>query len=301
MKSQIKIGCRPSKLAVKQAELIQKSLKENFPHLNIIIQTYKSTGDLYQTSTFSKLGKNIFIKTLEEKLLSNEVDLLVHSLKDVTAVIHKDLILCGVCHPESNRDCLILHPKHKLLTSLTDLPFRAKIGTASLRRKAQLLYQRKDLQIQPIRGNIDSRLKKLESENLDAIMLAEAGLNRLNLQQKNQFNLDAINFIPAPNQGLLGLEIRKNDSELEKICQSIILKKESEHARLQMNILHQLNFSCDYPFGSFIEETPTKKTYHYFVSDPTLSQSIKAGIHLQNIPKKDWEKTILKTLKSKIS
>lgn len=266
----IKIGCRPSALAITQAKHVKNLLEINHPNYTYTIHTYKTEGDINQQDSLQSLGgKNIFIKNLEDKLLDHRVDLLVHSLKDVTAKLHPSLDLAGYLEGPSQRDCLILKNKQSI-QSIHQLPKNCRIGSSSIRRKAQLKKLRPDIKVYPIRGNIDTRIKKLHSESLDGIMLAEAGLIRLNLSNHISLSLPEDVFIPAPNQGYLGLEIRSNDKTLKKICHQLTNHKTYHHIRIQQHVIQALNINCNTPFGGFIQDLNSHINYHYFIASDDL-------------------------------
>eukprot|EP01046_Picozoa_sp_COSAG06_P044305 COSAG06_NODE_5949_length_3192_cov_1.335920_4_plen_294_part_01 len=286
----IRIGCRPSKLAVAQTKQVEASINQQFPDIKTSIHTYKSEGDINQTDPLYELGgKNIFIKTLETQLLNNTVDLLVHSLKDVTTKLTSGLELAGIISGPSIRDCLILHPKYKqnknTPLSIKQLPTKAKIGTSSLRRIAQLKLINPHFKLIPMRGNIDTRIQKLQDQDLDAIMLAEAGLIRLGMQKKIDISLNENNFIPAPNQGLLGLEIRQNSPEhapLSQLCKTLSDTQQINYAKAQLKLISELSFNCNHPFGSYVDNHQTQTHFSYFLASPDLSNHIQTSLPINN-------------------
>lgn len=181
MPSELKIGTRGSQLALFQANWVKDRLVQAHPDLNISLVKIKTTGDKIQDVPLAKVGgKGLFVKEIEEALLQRRIDLAVHSIKDVPTEFPKGLQLSVVTKREDPRDVLI----SKDGKSLKDLPKGARIGTSSLRRQAQLLHFRSDFELIPLRGNLDTRLKKLKTMDLDAIVLALAGVKRLGFEEK---------------------------------------------------------------------------------------------------------------------
>ncbi|OGQ05396.1 MAG: hydroxymethylbilane synthase [Deltaproteobacteria bacterium RIFCSPLOWO2_01_44_7] len=215
----MKLGTRNSPLALAQTQLVVSALKAKFPVIEIETITIQTSGDRFQGERIADAGgKALFVKEIEEALLKNEIDFAVHSLKDLPGFLPDDLTLC--CYPkrEDPRDCFL----SKKFSSFEELPKAAKVGTTSPRRKAQLLKLRPDLKIEPIRGNVETRLKKLETENFDAIILAAAGLRRLGRENVVTQYFEPDVLIPAVGQGVLGIEIRKVDERLKAFLSSAL-------------------------------------------------------------------------------
>jgi len=210
----IKIGTRGSKLALWQANWVKSALKAGHPPLSVELVTIKTKGDKILDVPLAKVGgKGLFVKEIEDTLLNGRIDLAVHSMKDMPAEIPKGLCIGAIPKRETPQDVLISR-KGLLLSQLGQ---KARIGTSSLRRTAQLLHARPDLVVLPLRGNLDTRLKKLDAENLDAIILAAAGVKRLGLEHRITEYLDEKVMLPAVGQGALCIEIRENDPEVESI------------------------------------------------------------------------------------
>ncbi len=218
MKRVINIGSRDSRLALIQSDIIIEALKTNYPEYDYKIVKIKTKGDKILNKTLSKVGgKGLFVKEIQQALLSKEIDLAVHSMKDLPGETPKNLVIGAIPKREDPRDVLILR-KEK---SLQNLPKGALIGSSSLRRQSQILKQRRDLRIKGIRGNVQTRLRKMEEEEMDGIILAAAGLNRLGLTVENSTHLNIEDFIPAVGQGALGCEIRRDDHELKDMLKAI--------------------------------------------------------------------------------
>ncbi|SDJ80511.1 hydroxymethylbilane synthase [Natronincola ferrireducens] len=244
----IKIGSRASELALTQAEIIIGMLKERFPQYQYEIIKIKTIGDKILDKTLSKIGgKGLFVKEIQTALLEEEIDLAVHSMKDMPAESPEELILGAITKREDPRDVLVIKDNR----TLEELPQGALIGTSSLRRKVQLLRLRQDLQLKDIRGNVGTRLKKIETEGLDAVILAAAGLKRLGYDEETFYYLDIDNFTPAVGQGALGCEIRKNDKELHRMLQEIN-DEETYHCVMgERQFLKLLEGGCHVPIGAY--------------------------------------------------
>ena len=211
MRSTLTIATRGSRLALWQAEHIKSCLQAIAPELEIRLNVIKTKGDIILDVPLAKVGgKGLFVKEIEEALLNGEADLAVHSMKDVPMELPQGLLLGCVPPRENPTDCLLSCQ----YGSVSALPQNACVGTSSLRRQAQLLAQRPDLRIESLRGNVDTRLRKLREGVYDAIVLASAGLNRLELTAPCMHSLDPQVFLPAVGQGALGIECREDDYDL---------------------------------------------------------------------------------------
>jgi len=203
------IGSRGSALALKQTDWVRTQLIRKWPETQVKVKVIKTSADRDQTTSI-RAGSNIgvFVKEIEEALLSREIDLAVHSMKDVPTVIPDLLRIVAVPEREDPRDALITAGTAR---TLAGLPRGAVVGTGSIRRQAQILALRSDLTVADIRGNVETRLKKLSEGICDAIILACAGLNRLGMHDRITAHLEFHEMLPAPGQGALALEVRKND------------------------------------------------------------------------------------------
>ena len=212
--SRLRIGSRGSTLALAQASWVKRQIEEHLPELQVELRTIRTGGDRFIDAPIKEIGgKGIFTKEIEEALTGGEIDLAVHSLKDLPTQLPAGLTLLAVPKREDASDVLISRSGAKL----ADLEHRATIGTGSLRRKAQLLAYRADLQIAPLRGNIDTRLKKLDNGEFDAVVLAAAGLRRIGRDNYiTQFLPDEI-CVSAVGQGALGIEARDETDLRERL------------------------------------------------------------------------------------
>ncbi|QXM05659.1 hydroxymethylbilane synthase [Crassaminicella indica] len=248
VKKKIIIGSRASELALKQTYWVIDRLKEKFPQYEYEVVKIKTIGDKILEKTLNKIGgKGLFVKEIEAALLKNEIDLAVHSMKDVPTVMADDLIIGAITDREDPRDILI--SKNGL--PLEKLPQGARIGTSSLRRAAQLLYYRPDFVIEPIRGNIRTRMKKIESMNLDGVILASAGLMRMGWKSEiSEFISERI-CIPAVGQGALGIQIRKNDTFIGGIVKELNNSSVEIAVKAERSFMRTLNGGCHVPIGAY--------------------------------------------------
>ncbi|GAU09184.1 hydroxymethylbilane synthase [Desulfoplanes formicivorans] len=211
---QIRIATRGSKLALWQAEHIKGLLQATYPDMKVGLVIIKTKGDKIQDVPLAQVGgKGLFVKEIEEALLDGRADIAVHSMKDVPTELPEELMLGIIPQREACEDCLV----SMRFTGLDELPEKATVGTSSLRRQAQLLNMRPDLNIVALRGNLDTRLGKLERGDFDAIVVARAGLNRLNLSAPCMHTFAPDRFLPAVAQGALGIEFRADRSDLASV------------------------------------------------------------------------------------
>lgn len=254
----IRVGTRGSNLALIQTNWAIDRLKEKFPEVEFEVKIIKTKGDKILHLSLDKIGdKGLFVKEIESQLLEGEIDLAVHSMKDMPAEVVEGLKFAAVPKREDPRDVIILREG---LNSFDELPIGATIGTGSKRRKYQLLRKRPDLNIVPIRGNIETRISKIESENLDGIVLAASGVIRADLEEKITEFLPVDLMIPAPAQGALALEIRENDEELEKMIDTIKDEISQIQTDAERSYLAGIDGSCHIPMGAYCEVDGEKLT-----------------------------------------
>ena len=244
----IKIGTRGSKLALTQANLVADSLKKEDSGITIEICVIKTSGDIMQDVSLTKIGgKGVFVKEIEDALLSGNVDLAVHSMKDVPTEIPAGLTFAAIIKREDARDVLV----SKNNTKMEFMPRGARIGTGSMRRSAQLLAILPDLAIVSLRGNLETRLKKIETENLQGVILAAAGMKRLGLAGKISQYLPIETMLPAVGQGALGLEIREADNELKIILAKLNHAPTAAEITAERSFLRHLGGGCLLPIAAF--------------------------------------------------
>ncbi|MCF8276195.1 MAG: hydroxymethylbilane synthase [Flavobacteriales bacterium] len=255
MSRKIIIGSRGSDLALWQAHHVEAQLKALGQEVEIKI--IKTQGDIIQHLSFDKMeGKGFFTKELEEKLLSGEIDLAVHSHKDLPTEHPEGLIIAAVSEREDPSDMLLIRKVKSDASQKWQLPLNAVIGTSSARRKSQLLHFRKDVEIKDLRGNVPTRINKLREGNYDAIMLASAGVERLklDLSEFDVVKLDPTEFIPAPAQGVLGLQIRQNDAETAEIVGKLNDHNVARRIGVERRILNLFEGGCQMPLGAYCVE-----------------------------------------------
>jgi len=250
MKKQLKIGTRGSLLATTQSSWVKKQIEQHHPGCEVELVTIITKGDKILDVPLAKVGgKGLFVKELEEALLSGAVDLAVHSMKDVPSELPELLHLGCIPHREDPRDAFIAND----YTSLTELPHGSKVGTSSLRRRAQLAALRPDLVIEDLRGNLDTRLRKLDEKQYDAIILAAAGLNRLGMSRRAAGYFSVKEMLPAVGQGALGIELRRDDHELLEGLMFLNHDETSIAVRAERAFLLRLEGGCQVPIGAYCQ------------------------------------------------
>ncbi len=247
MKRSIRIGTRGSKLALWQANHVSNLLSTSNPELKIEIQIIKTTGDSVIDFPLSEIGgKGVFVKEIEEALLSDNIDIAVHSMKDVPTILPEGLAIKAVAERHDPRDALVSN----IGLPLAELPEGTRIGTGSLRRGAQILHHFPNLQILSIRGNVDTRKRKLkESGEFDAIELAVAGLERMGLGEEITEVISADIMLPAPGQGIVAIESRADDQETTDILRAINHTQTQIAAISERAFLYRLGGDCNVPVG----------------------------------------------------
>jgi hydroxymethylbilane synthase len=235
-------------LALYQANWVKDRLTEVHPDLHVTLVKIKTTGDKIQDAPLAKVGgKGLFVKEIEEALIQKKVDLAVHSIKDVPTEFPEGLHLVAITRREDPRDVFI----SKDGTLLKDLPAGAKIGTSSLRRQAQLLHLRGDFEMIPVRGNLDTRIRKLKTTDLDGVVLALAGVKRLNLEKNITEILPTDISLPAVGQGALGIETRTGDQEIEQVLQFLNDPESAVAVSAERAFLKKLEGGCQVPIAAF--------------------------------------------------
>lgn len=244
----IRIGTRKSKLALSQTNLVIEQIKQHFPNINCEIVEITTSGDLIQNKPLYDIGgKALFLKEIEQALLDKKVDLAVHSLKDVPGIIPEDLSIEAVLEREDSRDVFVCLT-HK---SIEELPKNAIIGTSSVRRKLCVQRIRPDLEIIVFRGNVDSRINKLINKEVDATILAYAGLKRLNAFNPEYCHLiEHSQMLPCIGQGVIAIEIRKDDHAMIEICKQINHLPTFELIKPERALLEYLDANCRTPIGA---------------------------------------------------
>ena len=244
----IVIGSRGSQLALWQANWVKSELERLHENTDINIRVIATSGDNIQDVPLAKIGgKGLFVKEIEEALLANEIDIAVHSMKDVPMELPADLGISVITKRENPLDALISKNGEKL----ADLPQGATIGTSSLRRSSQLLKYRDDFKIHPLRGNVDTRLRKVEEGKYDAILLASAGLNRLGWANRITEEISHDILLPAMGQGALGIETRLDDTMIYDFISTLNHEQTHYAVSAERSLVGRLDGGCQVPIGAY--------------------------------------------------
>lgn len=252
MKSILTIGSRGSRLALWQAAWVKTALETRHTQLEVEIQIIKTSGDVMKNESLAVIGgKGVFTKELEEALLDGRIDLAVHSLKDLPTVLPENLTIAAITEREDARDALMLRADLKAEThSLSTLPPAAVVGTSSPRRLAQLKHARPDLQVKDLRGNVDTRLRKLDAGWYDAVILAAAGLRRLGWAERISAYLEPEEMLPAVGQGALGIETRADDQGTIKFVATLEHAGTRAACVAERALLRELGGGCQLPIAA---------------------------------------------------
>lgn len=253
MNNRLIIGSRGSRLALWQSEFVKTKLQSLYPEINIHIEIIKTTGDVNTQQPLTEIGgKGVFTKELEEALLDGRVDLAVHSLKDLPTILPDGLTLSAITEREDPRDALIIRKDlRNESSSISSLPLNAVVGTSSQRRMSQLKSLRPDVQLKDMRGNIDTRLRKLDEGKYEAIILASAGLRRLGWGDRISETIPIDEMLPAVGQGALGLETRENDSDTINLIKSLNHHETAIACKAERAFLRGLGGGCQLPIAGF--------------------------------------------------
>ncbi|MCL1995788.1 MAG: hydroxymethylbilane synthase [Defluviitaleaceae bacterium] len=248
--NKIVVGTRGSNLAITQTKWVIDQLQTSYPNANFEIKTIQTKGDLHLDKDLDKIGdKGLFVKEIEQQLLNKDIDMAVHSMKDMPTAATQGLALSSVFKREDVRDALVLRGGGT--GKIADLPLGAKIGTGSKRRKYQLLKLRPDLNVVSIRGNVDTRIEKMQKEKLDGIILAAAGLKRIGREAEIGEYIDTTAMVPAVGQGALVAQTRETDTELAKMLDYIKDEKANVQITAERAFLKEIGGSCHLPSGAY--------------------------------------------------
>jgi len=270
-----KIGTRGSKLALTQTNYVADKLRRIMPETNIEICVIKTSGDIMQDVSLLKIGgQGVFVKELEDALLSKKIDLAVHSMKDVPGETLDELMFAAILPREDMRDVLVSRDNIKM----ESMPKGAKIGTGSQRRGAQIKAILPDVNIVPLRGNIETRLKKIETENLTGVILAAAGMKRMGLAEKITQFLPVEMMLPAVGQGALGLQIRKTDVELAKACAALNDVTTAAEVTAERSFLRTLGGGCRLPIAALGKLEGQRLSLEGMITAPDGSTMIREKI-----------------------
>jgi hydroxymethylbilane synthase len=245
MSEWVRIGTRASLLALWQANWVKSRLEDLHPGIEVVLIHIRTEGDRIEVPLFQLGGKGLFVKDLEDALIRGEVDLAVHSAKDLPAVIPEELALSAFPAREDPRDALLSRPG----VSWREFPRGGRIGTSSPRRKAQLLHLRADLEVVPLRGNLDTRIRKLSTENLDGILLASAGLRRMGWESKASDFFDPETMVPAIGQGVMAIETHRQNSRARELVADLNHRPTGLELEAERAFLRELGGGCQIPIA----------------------------------------------------
>ena len=304
--TQLKIGTRSSKLALKQTRLVVKKL-ENLPQIRkkffFKIIKVKTKGDIDKSKILDSGYKGFFTKKIDDLLLKKKIDFAVHSAKDIPSKIDNNISIAAFLKREDPRDILLSNKNYTFDT----LPRNLTIGTSSIRRKTQIHNIRPDLKIEYMRGNVETRIRKLKTNKYDAIILALAGLKRLGLNYKNKNVLNISKFIPAGGQGAIAVTVRRKDSIINKLIKNVNNNKTEIEVKTERKFLEKINADCDSPVGAYAKiinnyvcfsvTVPNKNGMFVYKSRTKFNKSEILGVRVANILKKKLGKNFLKKIK----
>ena len=270
----IRVGTRGSKLALIQTQEVLDQLKGRYPDVEFEVRTIRTSGDVHADAPLATLGTGVFVKEVERALLHGEVDMAVHSLKDLPTRPSEGLVIAAVCRRLDPRDVLV----DRWGAVLGDLPPGARIGTSSPRRAAQLKALRPDVQAPPIRGNVETRLKKAVGDDYDGAVLAAAGIIRLGRGSEVAEYLSPEDFVPAPGQGALAVEVRQEDEEIRAVVAGL------EHGDTRLAVtaerafLETLGGGCIVPVGAYARVDGSTMVMTVFVASPDGARVYKCKV-----------------------
>ncbi|HEY5441244.1 MAG TPA: hydroxymethylbilane synthase [Gemmatimonadaceae bacterium] len=276
--SRLRIGTRTSELALRQARLVQAALTAQGLESELV--TYKTVGDKRLDESLSAIGaKGLFTKELETALLKKKIDFAVHSLKDLPTESPDGLIVAAVLEREDPRDALVVNGRI-LAGSLDDLPRGSRVGTSSLRRRAQLLAARPDLEVAELRGNVPTRLMKIDEGRVHAAILAAAGLHRLGAKQHITCYLDAPAWLPAAGQGAIAVQTRVDDERIRALAEAMNDVPTMRAVSAERAFLAALEGGCQVPIGALAMESDAGAMLHGMIADIQGTRVVRGSIAL---------------------
>ena len=274
----IRIGTRTSELALRQARMVQAALTARGLESELV--TYKTVGDKRLDESLSSIGaKGLFTKELETGLLKRKIDVAVHSLKDLPTESPEGLVVAAVLEREDPRDALVVNGRI-LAESLDDLPPGSRVGTSSLRRRAQLLSARPDLEVAELRGNVPTRLKKVDEGRVHAAILAAAGLHRLGAHQHIRSYLDAPAWLPAAGQGAIAVQTRLDDDRIRALAEAMNDAPTMRAVRAERAFLAALEGGCQVPIGALAMQEGDEALLHGMIADIDGRRVVRGSIVL---------------------
>ncbi|MDE2939392.1 MAG: hydroxymethylbilane synthase [Chloroflexota bacterium] len=270
----VRVGTRASALARLQTDLVLERLRPLYPDLDFQVVTVTTHGDANQAAPLAGMGLGVFVKEIEQQLIDGRLDMAVHSLKDMPTLLPEGLGLAALLPREDPRDVLV----NRFGCRLEDLPQGALIGTSSPRRQSQLLSSRPDLTVVPIRGNVETRLRKSEGEECDGAILAAAGLLRLGLADQVTEYLSPQTFVPPPGQGILAVETRADDDRMAGILRAVDHAATRYAATAERAFLERLCGGCQVPVGAYAQSDADLMNLTVFLGSPDGKQTFQAKV-----------------------
>ncbi len=271
----VRIATRKSPLALWQAEFVKAELLKHHPDLQIELVKMVTQGDKILDTPLAKVGgKGLFVKELEVGMLDGDADIAVHSMKDVPVEFPEGLHLAVICEREDPRDAFVSNT----YDSIDDLPHGAKVGTSSMRRECQLRSHRPDLKILSLRGNVNTRLRKLDEGEYDAIILAAAGLIRLGFEERIKHAIDPLFSLPAIGQGAVGIECRSNDKRINDLIAPLNHSETAIRVRAERAMNNRLEGGCQVPIGGFAVLDSGKILLRGLVGKPDGTEIVRGDI-----------------------
>ena len=270
----IKVGSRGSALALRQTEEALGQLRPLYPDLDFQVVTVRTQGDISPDASLAGMGLGIFVKEIERLLLDGQLDMAVHSLKDLPTKLPEGLALGAMLRRKDPRDVLV----NRWNCKLADLPEGARIGTSSPRRRAQLINICPQVQVLPIRGNVDTRIRKAGGEEYDGAVLAAAGIIRLGLTEHIAAYLSPQRFVPPPGQGVLAVEIRADDDAMQNMLRGIEHTITRLAATAERAFLQKLGGGCQLPMGAYARDEGEILYMTIFLSSPDGKKAFRAKI-----------------------
>lgn len=292
----IRVGTRGSNLALWQANFVKAILEKQNPGVLFELVIIKTEGDLDQRSSLTQIGgQGIFTKELEKALLNNTIDIAVHSLKDLPSSMPEELMLGAVPERGPVEDVLVTEKG----LSLDQLPEDARIATGSIRRKSQLLNLRPDLILTDLRGNIDTRIRKLREQDLDGIIMARAALIRLELDRIQYVAFSTRDMLPAVGQGAIGIQVRKEDREVTDIIQPVNHYETFQAVSAEREMLYTLDSGCQFPVGSYAHVSDGQLEIKGFVGSEDGGQILYEQVKMDARDPRSAGKLLAETLIAK--
>jgi len=292
LKMELRLGTRPSLLAQRQANWVKSRVEELYPGVGITLVHIKTEGDRMDIPLFKVGGKGLFVKEIEEALLRGEVDLAVHSVKDLPALTPQGLALMAFPEREDPRDVLISAERK----SWREIPPGGKVGTGSLRRQAQLLNLRPDLTIVPLRGNLDTRIKKLSTLRLNAVILASAGLLRMGWEDRVTEYFEPEVMLPAVGQGALAIEGRAGDERVQKVVSSLNHFSTQLAVAAERAFLKRLEGGCQVPIAGLAKVESGKLRLNGLVASSDGRKVIKGKVEGSSLKSEDLGRQLAEEL-----